>query len=233
MHLHETELIIHTEHCSPKGELRIASLLRIFQEIAISGVTVLGFPREDTIARGLFWVIGKQRLEITRLPKYGETIKVQTYPGKRVFHFFQRHTRLLDADGNVLVKGNALWALVDIASRKVADPAKLGFAIPEESMDGELPFPSSYPIPQGGEEKEIEARWGYCDLNGHLNNAAYLDVAEDLIPLSFLKDHTCTEIDITYKKEIPLGEKAKVTAVYEAPYWHFHGENVAIRLSYK
>ncbi|MBQ2493774.1 MAG: hypothetical protein II520_00895, partial [Bacilli bacterium] len=76
-----------TEHCDPKKDLRLSSLLRLVQEASIRSVEELGYPREKTLDRGILWVVGKQRFEISRLPVYDEEVQVLTYPGKKM-HFF-------------------------------------------------------------------------------------------------------------------------------------------------
>lgn len=222
-----------TEHCDPKKDLRLSSLLRLVQEASIRSVEELGYPREKTLDRGILWVVGKQRFEISRLPVYDEEIQVLTYPGKKMHLFFERHTFLSDKQGNPLVKCNAIWALIDMNKRSIVNPSAYGIDIPEDHFEGELPFPAGFRMEKEGEGATIEAKWSVCDLNGHLNNAAYLDIVEDLIPIEFLKSHRCKAIDISYKKEIPLGEKVAIRYVYDAPFYYFESDHFSLRLEYE
>ncbi len=222
-----------TEHCSPTKDLRLSSLLRFVQEASIRSVEELGYPREKTLDRGLLWVVGKQRFEILRMPAYDDEVEILTYPGKKLHYFYERHTFLLDKEGKPLVKCNAVWALIDMHKRSIINPDAYDILIPEDHFEGELPFPTGFRLEGGKEKATVEAKWSDCDLNGHLNNAAYLDIAEDLIPIEFLKKHRCKAIDISYKKEIPLGEKVELEYGYEKPYYTFESDHFAIRLEYE
>ena len=78
----------------------------------------------------------------------------------------------------------------------------------------------------------LKASWRDCDLNGHMNNTAYLDEAEDLIPLEYLKSHVPSAIDIAYKKEIPLGEEVEVSYGDEGGVYVFSCPSFFLRLTF-
>ena len=65
-----------------------------------------------------------------------------------------------------------------------------------------------------------------------MNNTAYLDEAEDLIPLEYLKSHVPSAIDIAYKKEIPLGEEVEVSYGNEGGVYVFSCPSFFLRLTF-
>ena len=228
------EGVIKTADSTPSKELRLSSLARFTQEAAIKSAEELGYDSSKTLNRGLLWVIGKQYFEIYKMPHYGETIKVTTYPGKKIGTFFLRHYKILSSSDEILIRGVAVWCLIDKSTRKTIVPEEHGIFIPVVSEEGELEFPPSYRIEnQLLSQTEIEAYWSRCDINGHLNNTYYFDAIEDLIPIDFLMTHTVKSLSITYKKEIRLGDKALINFGYKDPYYDFVGDRFQARIEFK
>ncbi len=187
--------------------LKSSALLSILQEISIEHTETLGYPRETTLDKGLLWVIAKQHIQIKRMPKYDETIYVSTFPSKMMHVLFPRSYEIKDEKGETIISGEAIWALIDAKSRKMVRPLDHQILIPDLSNGREFNMPL-HKISDSSlnEETEIKATYSYSDLNGHMNNTSYLDVAEDQIPLVFLKSHELSVIDIEYLHEIKLGE---------------------------
>ncbi|MCI5452560.1 MAG: thioesterase [Mollicutes bacterium] len=234
MHLYSFKTVLKTAECDPRQEIRLSSLVRLMQEAAIHAVEDLGYDHTKTLDRGLLWVIGKQYFQIARMPRYDEEIEVQTYPGKRLMSFFLRHYRILSSNGEVLVKGVAVWTLIDKKSRKMINPSHYGIEIPCDSMEGQIEFPPSYSFQEELPlEAKIEATYSRCDLNGHLNNTFYFDCVQDLIPIDYLKSHECVSINVSYKKEIPLGESAPIQYGIFDSRCDFQSDHFQIRLEYR
>ena len=86
-----------------------------------------------------------------------------------------------------LIWGNSNWVLMDTEKqRPVPVPAALG-----ENYGLEEKYPMEYAprkiqIPKGGEKKEpLTITRAYLDSNQHVNNARYVQIAEEYIPESF------------------------------------------------
>ncbi len=198
---------IKASQVTPFLYLRSSALLTILQEISIEHTENLGCPRERTLDKGLLWVVAKQHIEMKRMPKYDEKIYVSTYPSKTMHVLFPRSYEIKDEKGETIIVGEAIWALIDANNRKMVNPTDHQILIPDLSNGREFNIPL-HKINDSSlkEETEIKATYSYSDLNGHMNNTSYLDVAEDEIPLSFLKTHELSVIDIEYLHEIKLGE---------------------------
>ena len=227
------ETVIKTADSSPNKELRLSSIVRFTQEVSIKAVEELGFDASKTLDRGLLWVIGKQYFVVNRMPHYNNHIKVVTYPGKKMANFFLRHYKFLSSNDEVLIRGVAVWCLIDQNNRKMIDPLAHGIFIPEMHEEGEIDFPPSYRVNESLEQTaDITATWSKCDLNGHLNNTYYFDIIEDLIPIDFLLRHTIKSFNITYKKEIPLGTKTTINYGFSSPYYDFVGDKFQVRIEF-
>lgn len=215
-----------------KRQLKPSSLLLFAQEMSINHTKMLGFGREKTLDRGLLWVILKERFEIKRMPFYDETIKLITYPGEMLHFFFPRHFLILGCKDEVLVKGSALWALMDEKKREIVDPKEHGVIIPGHQKGDELPLLFSNRTPALDGFASLSASYSDCDLNGHLNNAAYLDLMMDLIPFDYLLNHQLKKIDLTFSKEIRFGETFDTDYGCQDDTYFFKSRNFLIRLGF-
>ena len=82
------------------------------------------------------------------------------------------------------VRASALWTLVDEQTRKVVFPEKYGVVIEGEVTGQEIALPSSPRKLELTEADPFQVPYSYVDLNGHMNNTRYFDLAEDCIPAS-------------------------------------------------
>lgn len=221
-----------TEDCDVNKNLRLSRLLQFLQEISIADTERLGYPRQKTLDKGLLWVVGKQHLEIHRLPVYGEKIELRTYPGAKTPFLFPRHYAVYDGEGKVLIKASAVWTLISERTRSMVNPSQHGIVIEGENHGGEVPFQfpmKSFPL-MG--RAILKASWRDCDLNGHMNNTSYVDEMQDWIPLEYLKSHVPTVLDIAYKKEIPLGEEVEVEYGNEKGVYVFSCPSFFLRITF-
>ncbi len=227
------EIRIRADQVTPYQYLRPSSLFRMLQDISIEHTEKLGFPKEFTLDKGLLWVIAKEHIKINRMPKYDETITLSTYPSAMMHVLFPRSYEVKDDKGKVIIEGKAIWALIDIKTRKMINPMEHNITIPDMSDGKEFRIPLGNKIPSElKNEKEIEATYSLCDLNGHLNNTSYLDIAEDLIPVPFLQEHELKMIDIKYIHEIKLGEKSVIQFGFENNSYYFANSAFQLVLGY-
>lgn len=222
-----------SEHVTLNRTLRASILLRFLQEASIAHTIELGYPKEKTLERGLLWVIARQSISIKRMPAYDETITLRSWPCETMRFLFPRAYQIADEKGEVIIEGMAVWALIEEKTRKIVFPDDYGILIPDGSQGRELPFPRGLKLEGLADQITFRAPFSKCDINGHLSNTAYLDIAEDLIPLDYLKKHTLSEIVVDYKKEVPSG--AEVVLSY-GPYgdgFAFSSDCFSILLKYR
>lgn len=214
--------------------LRPSSLLTLLQEISIEHTEILGYPRETTLDKGLLWVVAKERIEIKRMPKYDESIELITYSSKTMHVLFPRSYLLKDDKGDTVVEASAVWALIDVKSRKIVNPSEHHIDIPDLSEGRSFLFPLGAKMPVSFSSKaEIKAAYSLCDLNKHLNNAYYLDIAEDLLPISYLLEHEVKSIEIEYLHEVKLGESLLIDYEKVGDDCYFFSPAFKLKLSFR
>ena len=190
--------------------LRTAMLFELLQEVSIRHTELLGMGREKTLDRGLLWVVTLQRAEITRMPEYDETITVETWPGETMHLLFPRYYRVLDENGETLLSASALWALVDEKTPPMVFPDRYGVAIDGVVTGHEIALPSTPRRAEGDRISRFVVPFSHLDLNGHMNNTRYFDLAEDRIPAA-AEGLPLKRIEVEYASEARLGDELLIT----------------------
>ena len=203
------ELLLRSKDVDLHRRLRTSRLFELLQEASIRHTEELGMGRDKTLDKGILWVVGLQRAEIRRMPVYDEQIVLKSWPGKTMHLFFPRYYQLETAAGEVLLKASALWTLVDESTRKVVFPEKYGVVIEGEVTGEEISLPASPRKLETDRAVPFRVPYSYVDLNGHMNNTRYFDLAEDCIPAS-LEGRPLRMIQTEYVSEARIGDELQV-----------------------
>lgn len=192
------------------GRARPSTLLYLAQEAAGGHCKLLGVDWDTLAARGLFWAVIRYRVQVTRLPRTGETVCVETWPMPTTRTAFPRSTVARDTQGRELFRTVGLWVLMDAQSRAMVLPGKSGIALTGACLGGELAPPSSLmPV---SSDQSLCRRVGYTELdrNGHMNNTRYMNWVDDLLPAAFHRDHPVTGFTLCYLSEAREGEELQL-----------------------
>ena len=189
------------------GNLKLSTLLYFAQEVAGNHFDRIAMTYDQLASRGMFWAIIRQRVSITRLPKSGETIRVETWPMPNTRVAFPRHVAAYDESGNELFRCISLWVLMDLESRSMILPGKSGIALPGTTQGNELLPPASLPAKQLLNHRNRTVCFTDLDRNGHMNNTRYLDWIADLLPSQFHRDHSPREFTVCYLSEAREGQE--------------------------
>ena len=205
------------------GKLHTCILFMLSQEAADIDNTSLGIGKRETTDRGLLWVIIWQKAEIYSLPTYDDIITVETWPGKQRHMLFLRYTRFLDKNGNVLADMSATWVLISKDSRQLISPEDYGISFKETITGFEISPPKAPQKLDTDKFSYFIAPYSYTDMNGHLSNTRYFDIAEDLIP-DIAVSKTPKRISVEYSSEILMGEKIKISYGSKDEKYFFSGD---------
>ena len=188
------------------GRLRPSSALRLTQEAAGHHCDELGLPEEVMAEKGLFWAIIRNNFTAERMPVVGQTVILETWPMPTTRTCYPRACRAYDEDGNTLFACHSLWILMDRQSRAMVLPGKSGIDVPGVERENTPPAPKSLsPLDQIARLRRPVAP-DDLDRNGHMNNARYLDWAEDMLGPDFRQDHILRRATLCYLNEAKLGQ---------------------------
>ena len=193
------------------GNLKLSTLLYFAQEVAGRHFDRLAMTYDQLAKQGMFWAIIRQRVAITRLPRSGETIRVETWPMPNTRVAFPRHVAAYDQNGDPLFQVISLWVLMDTQTRAMILPGKSGIALPGTSQGIELAPPASLPARQLLHHRDRSVCFTDLDRNGHMNNTRYLDWIADLLPSDFHRNHIPREFTVCYLSEAREGQALTVS----------------------
>ena len=202
---YEKKILIRSEQVDMTRKLRMSELFRLMEEASIAHTEELGCTRDRTLDRGLLWIITRQQAEIEEMPAYDEEITVRSWQGDMMHVFFPRFYEIERA-GRVIIRGKALWMLIDEAGRQMIMPEDYDIFIPgrpgsEDMMLAPVVIPSALKregseaaaadgagaSAPGGDKsglvirQDLETRFSQVDINGHMNNTRYFDIIDDAL----------------------------------------------------
>jgi acyl-ACP thioesterase len=164
-----------------------------------------------------------RQIDISRLPAYGERVRVKSWVRCCDRLFGYRHTALYDAADRLCLGTYAVGAFVDLAK---GTPRR----IPQEILDtvaaqGPLDMeilPRKIPVPDDLEPigDAIKVQSYHLDNYGHMNNARYVDIASAYIPEDFPVRRIRAEYkmpalpgDLIFPSVCRVGETARIVAL--------------------
>ena len=192
------------------GYLTPARILFFAQDVAGSHCTDLSLDYETLAQKRLFWAVIRHRVQISRYPKTGETITVQTWPMPTTRSAYPRSTVAYDENGNELFRAISLWVLMDLESRAMILPGKSGIEVNGMLTGSELAAPGSMALIPAPNSTVREVVFSDLDRNGHMNNCRYLQWVADLLPSAFHKTSRAKEFTVCYLSEAREGQKLRL-----------------------
>lgn len=208
----EQKIQILSSHTDMFSRLRSSVLARILQDAAIVHAEELGVGRHVGLEKEALWVITRLSIEIDRLPMWGETITLRTWPGETRHGLFPRFFEMTTVGGEPLLKASTIWLLMHATERRMLDPKTIGMEVSGQNREGQLPVPARrvpFPAELSGETVRT-VLYSETDVNGHMNNTRYLDWADDLLPTAFHKSHSLKRLWVEYRSEILCGQEAVI-----------------------
>ena len=204
--IYQQEFTINDAAVDCFGRLKPSMLLFYVQEVAGIHASSLGAGYDALALKNLFWAILRTHVQITRLPRSGETIRVETWPMPTSRVAYPSSVVAYDTDGNEVFRAISLWCLMDTASRSMVLPGKSGVMVDGTLRGNELAVPGSLSIKGLSNTVSRAVRFSDLDRNGHMNNTRYLEWMGDLLPAAFHKGHTPREFTVCYHSEAMEGE---------------------------
>lgn len=223
------------------GMCRPSSVLGILQETATEHAELQGVSRRVLMHRhGAFWMMARLVYRLYRPVRFEEELTVKTWQREGKGATIYRDFDLL-IDGEPVGEAVTAWVIADFDTRRVLRPN----AIPEYAASGKPSVTKSERLQRVIMPEELH-RVGHrtvlysdTDLNGHMNNVRYADVACDAISFSEKRGQYVQEMRICYLAECFAGEDILVLTAQQDRLHFVQGTdeegkarfNVALRLA--
>ena len=205
-------------HVNCFGRLKTGMILYFAQEVAGKHFELLSMDYDSLESQGLFWAITRHKFQITRLPRHGETIRIETWPMPTTRVAYPRSMVAYDEQGSECFRAITLWVLMDRNSRTMVLPGKSGIAVFGTVRGNELSSPLGLPAKALRSRVFRTVSFTDLDRNGHMNNTKYMDWIDDLLPSVFHERHTAKEFTVCYLSEALEGQSLQLD-------WDFIEEN--------
>lgn len=192
--------------------LKNRAILEYLENIGSYHSDVAGFGANYTNSTGIAWILLGWKLKVIARPKYGAELEILTWAkeGSKVATF--RDFEIFDENKNLCAIATSKWTMVDIKKGKII---KIGDDVIDAYKPETRNVFSEVELEKIAIPKEFQTISEYLvrrkdiDINGHMHNLYYLDVAYEALPEEIYNRRPFDEVRIQYKKEIKLGEKLK------------------------
>lgn len=186
------------------GHLSWANLGNIILRCASLHAEAHGFGFTYMQAQQRGWVLSRLVLELEALPTTNEHYSVTTWVNRIFRQFTDRNFSISDAEGRVYGHGISTWALIDYATRQPVNLETLPEGGFQRAMLDEIPPIATYGRARCKSTEPVATRkcsFSDLDINGHVNSIRYIDMALDLFPLEWHREHTVRRIELAYGLE--------------------------------
>ena len=206
--------------------LKPSALLRYVEQVSADHARTFGMTDQFFKDHGVAFLVGKQALKFDRVPQRAEKLTLLTRVEASRRGSVKRITTVTDAEGKQVAMVDCRWIVVSLAENRILrEPGWTVDGFWNETVEGELPL-QLHKCREGlTSAGEWTARYSQCDLNGHLNNAFYLDLVCDALPLEVVRKGPVTFVSINYHREVPMGETVEVFYAPSAEGWYIIGKH--------
>lgn len=206
--------------------LKPSALLRYVEQVSADHARTFGMTDQFFKDHGVAFLVGKQALKFDRVPQRAEKLTLLTRAEASRRGSVKRITTVTDAEGKQVAMVDCRWIVVSLAENRILrEPGWTVDGFWNETVEGELPLQLHKCKDGLTSAGEWTAHYSQCDLNGHLNNAFYLDLVCDALPLEVMRKGPVTFASINYHREIPMGETVEVFYAPSAEGWYIIGKH--------
>ena len=189
------------------GRMKPSMILFLAQEVAGQHCNLLSVDYDTLAAKRMCWAVTRHRVQITRLPVRGETIRIETWPMPTTRVAYPRSVIAYDQNGQECFRSISLWVLMDLDKRSMILPGKSGISVLGTLRGLELDSPNGLVSKELCCHRSRTVCFTDLDRNGHMNNTKYLDWISDLLPSHFHENHQPREMTVCYLNEATEGQE--------------------------
>lgn len=202
--------------------IRNRGILEILENIATHHSDMVGYGPNDIEKNGITWILLEWKLKVIKRPKYGQILNVNTWgrtvDGEIKKTYTYRDFEIYDENNNLCAIATSKWVLTNIETGKLIkiDKEIIEKYEVENKNVFNTPELDKITIPESFSNEIIyKVSRRDIDLNEHMHNLYYLDLAYEALPEEVYEKRPFKDIRIQYKREIKLGENVKCRYTFE------------------
>ncbi|WP_022668795.1 acyl-[acyl-carrier-protein] thioesterase [Desulfospira joergensenii] len=200
--IHVREIELPYSAISATGQIKIDSLLNLFQDAASTHSRELGISGFDLAPKGLKWVVSRYQIRIIQGLPLSDPFLLKTWrrPWKNLYEL--RYFSVFDLTGKELVSALGIWILL---KAKTSKPVRLTPHLPAELMSVPADTPdlweNDHDLDTYDYQTRFKIRYHDLDLNQHVNNSVYVKWAMEALPAPDIFDFSPCRLVISFVKE--------------------------------
>ncbi len=207
----EKEWEIYFTQCYSNGRIRFSDLSNILQLTAGEHANAVGFGFKEMAKHNQTWVLSRIRIEIARLPKWMDHVKVKTWvqelEGARSTRNFE-----ITVNGEIFVTATSYWAVINTVKRSSET-----LAISTENFTTYPDRPATQrPFSKLDISQTVKNLDEYCvklsdlDIVNHANNVKYLDWCMDRLPIELVLTNQIKSLEMNYLRELRYNDTVEI-----------------------
>ena len=186
------------------------SILSFFEDMGGLHSDIAGYGLKQIEETKISWVLLHWKVKVLKTVKYGEPVKVKTWSRGMKLACCFRDFELYNSDGELCVVGTSKWTLFHLEkglirlTNDILDKFTTEDKVALEFDFKKLKEPEKY-----FNIYNYTVLRSDIDINNHMHNLRYLDLAYEALPKNIYENSTFNDIEIMYKKECYLGDNLK------------------------
>lgn len=195
-----------------RERLRPFRVMELLEDLADVHANLLQVGAQSPAMEGYVWVVARNRYHLTRMPRLGETLTIETWPGQCQRVIYPRLFALRDEQGRCIGGVHSIWTLLDKKRQRLASNPAINALFPD-TTDLEIPVqaPAKLQAPVATREPVYHTP-AYSDLdrNRHVNNARYISWICDCFAPEIYENKTILDLEINYLQQAFAGQTVRM-----------------------
>src|SRR5512138_1828521 len=215
---------VHTYEVDAFGALDAAALSGYLSEVAGLHAAELGVGLDALMARGLTWVLARQKIENPAPIVLGDTIEIETWPSG-IDRLAALRDFVVRRGGEEVARATTQWFVLDVETRRPVRPADvLDARFPREPRPpavaltaGKLPELRAWDF-----QKRFHVRYSDIDVNLHVTNTSYVAWAIEAVPRDLWRSSRLASVEVQFVAETRYGQAilSRLAAAGEGAFAH-------------
>jgi len=202
---------INFTQCTPNGYLKYTDLCNLLQLTAAAHSELGGISFSDMQEFNQAWVLSRMRVEISKLPKWKDTVTIKTWINTLEN---SRSVRALEVyvNGIKVVGSETFWVVINTEKRR---PEALAlpfehFEIFPEKKATEKSFSKIQLVDNKEDVFNKVVVLSDLDIVNHVNNVKYLEWCLDFVSSELILNQKIDSFEMNFIKELSLKDQVKI-----------------------
>lgn len=187
------------------GRVKLVSAIDMLQDCSLLWLESEPVYAAYLTKHGIGQLITFRQLDVIQLPAYKEQVTICTSVFEFNGFFGYRNTAIYNSKGEPYVLSWSVGVFVDLANGNVVrlPQSVLDTLNYDEKID--MPYlPKKITLPDIEPETlpTLQIRRSDIDMNNHVNNARYVEIAMEALPM----EYACNRLRVEYKHQARLGD---------------------------